>query len=76
MRESNSYFLNWTLKVHSVSKSMINSKSFSDMFALNVGRTKLKHSVDKGGQGPVKQLSYSTLFSLQSKMEMIKESRG
>lgn len=29
----------------------------------------IKHSTDTGGQGPVKQLPYHTLFSLRQKME-------
>lgn len=51
--------------------------SFSDVFALDpskLGRTDLiKHSIDTGGQGPIKQLPYCTLFSLQGKMEMINQ---
>ena len=47
--------------------------SFSDVFALDqseLGRTDLiKHCIDTGVQGPVKQLPYRTPFSLREKME-------
>ena len=45
--------------------------SFSDVFALDqseLGRTDLiKHCIDTGGQGPVKQLPYRTPFSLHER---------
>ena len=54
-------------------QSSIEFINFSDVFALNqseLGRTDLiKHCIDRGGQGPVKQLPYHTSFSLHEKME-------
>ena len=62
-----------TLSVQELDQLRAVVSSFSDVFAMDqseLGRTDLiKHSIDTGGQGPVKQLPYRTPFSLRGKME-------
>ena len=62
-----------TLSVQELDQLRAVVSSFSDVFAMDqseLGRTDLiKHSIDTGEQGPVKQLPYRTPFSLRGKME-------
>ena len=62
-----------TLGTQELSQLRAMVSSFSDVFAMDQSELRrmdlIKHSINTGGQGPVKQLPYCTSFSLRGKME-------